>query len=205
MASALIVVDLQNDFCPGGALAVRGGGEIVPLVNNLLERFPLSVLTQDWHPQGHCSFASSWGKPPYSPADSSDKPGILWPDHCVAGTDGADFHPGLLTSRARLILRKGTNRNLDSYSAFCENDGETSTGLAAWLTGIGVDRIVVVGLATEYCVKATAIDGLKSGFAVDIVRGGVGAVEASPGDGERALAEMASAGCHLLGIEEILS
>jgi nicotinamidase/pyrazinamidase len=204
MASALIVMDLQNDFCPGGALAVRSGAEIVPLVNRLLERFPLSVLTQDWHPAGHCSFASSWGKPAYSQDGSSPKPGILWPDHCVAGSRGADFHSGLLTSRARLIIRKGANRDLDSYSAFCENDERTSTGLAAWLSGMGVNRIVVAGLATEYCVKATALDGLKSGFTVDIAVDGIGAVEASPGDGERALAEMAAAGCRILGIEEIL-
>ena len=204
MVSALIVVDLQNDFCPGGALAVPRGEQTIPLVNRLLELFPLSVLTQDWHPRGHCSFASTWGKAPYSPDTFSSKPGLLWPDHCVAGSRGADFHPGLASSRARLILRKGTNLRIDSYSAFYENDGKTSTGLAAWLSALGVDHIVVSGLATEYCVKATALDARKSGFFVDIAVDAIAAVEASPGDGIKALAEMAAAGCRLLGIEEIL-
>ncbi|MCX7025920.1 MAG: bifunctional nicotinamidase/pyrazinamidase [Spirochaetes bacterium] len=203
MDSILVVVDLQNDFCPGGTLAVRSGGDIVPRVNKLLALFPLSVLTQDWHPLGHCSFASTWGKAPFSPDAFSGKPGMLWPDHCLAGSPGADFHPGLSTARARLILRKGTNPRLDSYSAFYENDGDTSTGLAAWLSGIGVKRIVIAGLATEYCVRATALDGLKSGFSIDIAVDCVGAVEASPGDGEKSLTEMAAAGCRLLDIEEI--
>ena len=193
MTSALIVVDLQNDFCPGGTLAVRNGDQIVPSINRLLQLFTPSVLTQDWHPEGHCSFASSSGER-----------GGLWPDHCVAGTRGADFHPGLETWRARLILRKGVDPRVDSYSAFCENDRITSTGLGAWLSGIGVSRLVIAGLATEYCVRATALDARRAGFAVDVATDCVGAVEASPGDGKRALAEMAAAGCRLLGMEEIL-
>jgi nicotinamidase/pyrazinamidase len=204
MTSALIVVDLQNDFCPGGSLAVGAGDAILPLVNRLLERFPLSVLTQDWHPEGHCSFASTWGKAPYSFDDSSERRGRLWPDHCLSGSVGAAFRPGLKTWKARLILRKGTNPNLDSYSAFFENDGLTATGLGGWLAAMGIGRIVVSGLATEYCVRATALDALRSGFAVDIARGCVGAVEASPGDGDRVLAELAAAGCRILGPEEIL-
>ena len=203
MDSALIVVDLQNDFCPGGVLASRRGGEIVSDVNRLLDLFSISVLTQDWHPANHCSFASTWGKPPFARDDSPGNRGTLWPDHCVAGSRGADFHPRLKTARARLILRKGTNLLLDSYSAFYENDGRTSTGLGSWLSGIGIGRVVVVGLAAEYCVKATALDARKEGFVVDVVPDCVGAVEAVPGDGDRALAEMAASGCRILGLEEM--
>jgi len=187
--SALIVVDLQNDFCPGGALAVPGGDEILPAANALLERMPISVLTQDWHPLDHVSFASSGG---------------LWPDHCVAGSKGADFHPALRTEFARLILRKGTRRELDSYSAFFENDGVTSTGLSAWLSALGVTSIVLLGLAADYCVKATALDARSLGFGVNLVIEGTKGVEAAPGDTSKAIETMKVAGCRLLALKEIL-
>lgn len=184
MNQALVVVDVQNDFCPGGALAVAGGDEVVPVANILLERMPVSVLTQDWHPAGHVSFT-------------------LWPEHCVAGTRGAAFHPGLRTDLARLILRKGTSPGLDSYSAFFENDGATPTGLAGWLSSIGIGSIVIVGLATDYCVKATASDARRLGMDVSLVAEGVRAVDASPGDGEKALAAMRDAGCRIMTLREI--
>jgi nicotinamidase/pyrazinamidase len=204
MLSALIVVDVQNDFCPGGALAVPRGDEVVPVANRLLARMPLSVITQDWHPQGHVSFASSRGAAPYTLDAASNPPRILWPDHCVAGTRGADFHPLLDTARARLILRKGTRLDIDSYSAFIENDRKTPTGLAGWLSVLGAASVVIVGLATDYCVKATALDARALGLEVDIVAEGVRGVEASPGDTERALSAMAAAGCRILSLNEVL-
>lgn len=205
MSSALIVVDVQNDFCPGGSLAVPHGDEVVPVANLLLDKYPISVLTQDWHPQGHVSFASTWGKLPFSRDDSSNPSAILWPDHCVRGTQGADFHPRLETRNARLILRKGTTRALDSYSAFFENDGKTTTGLAGWLREHGVQSIFVVGLAAEFCVKATVVDACGLGFSVALVKDGVRGVEAVPGDTGRAIEAMSRAGCRILDIGEVLA
>lgn len=204
MLSALIVIDVQNDFCPGGALAVPRGEEVVPVANRLLANMPLSVITQDWHPKGHVSFASSCGAVPYSIDASSSPPRMLWPDHCVAGTPGADFHPLLEQNRARLILRKGTSPDLDSYSAFIENDHLTPTGLGGWLASLNVSSVVLVGLATDYCVKATALDARALGFSVAIVKEGVRGVEASPGDAEKAMAVMAAAGCRMLSLNEVL-
>ncbi len=205
MRRALIVVDLQNDFCPKGALAVPGGDEVVDPANELLAEIPLSVLTQDWHPEGHVSFASSYERQPFDADDSVDPPRVLWPDHCVAGSKGADFHPELRTERAKLIIRKGFSLNLDSYSAFFENDGLTPTGLAGWLSTLGVASVVVIGLATDYCVKATALDARKLGLEVSIVADAVRAVNAKTGDGEAALKAMESAGCKILKLKEILA
>jgi len=204
MRCALIVVDLQNDFCPGGALAVPGGDEVVDVANELLAEIPLSVLTQDWHPGGHVSFASSYDRQAYELDDSVDPPRVLWPDHCVAGSPGADFHPALKTERAKLIIRKGFSLNLDSYSAFFENDGITPTGLACWLSSLGVGSVVVMGLATDYCVKATALDARKLGLEVSIVAEGVRAVNARPGDGDAALKIMEEAGCKIITLREML-
>lgn len=203
MNQALIVVDVQNDFCPGGALAVPGGDEVVPVANILLRKMPVSVLTQDWHPEGHVSFASSTGRKPYSLDEGKCPPEILWPNHCVAGSRGADFHPGLRSDWARLILRKGTNPGLDSFSAFFENDGLTSTGLSGWLDALGIKSIVIVGLATDYCVKATALDARRLGLAVDIVGEGIRGVCASPGDVEEAILTMKNEGCRFLALKEI--
>ena len=205
MRRALIVVDLQNDFCPQGALAVPGGDQVVEIANELLAEIPLSVLTQDWHPEGHVSFASSYGRKPLELDDSTNPPHVLWPDHCVAGSKGADFHPGLKTDRAKLIIRKGFSLNLDSFSAFFENDGTTPTGLAGWLSTLGAGQVVVMGLATDYCVKATALDARKLGLEVIVVTDGVRAVNAQPGDGEAALEAMKEAGCTLLKLKEILA
>jgi nicotinamidase/pyrazinamidase len=203
MRTALLVVDVQNDFCPGGALAVSGGDEIVPVINLLFDVFPYIVLTQDWHPEGHCSFASTYRKAPYSIDDSFDPGAVLWPDHCVAGSYGADFFPGLKQHRANLILRKGTRQNLDSYSAFFENDGKTSTGLSGWLSVLEIGRIAVVGLATDYCVKATAIDARRLGLDVIVIPEAVKSVDVSKGDGEKALIDMESKGCRIVPIKMI--
>ncbi|MEC3860932.1 bifunctional nicotinamidase/pyrazinamidase [Mesobacterium sp. TK19101] len=166
---ALIVIDIQNDFCPGGALAVPGGDEIVAGVNTLMAEFDAVILTQDWHPAGHSSFASSHpGKAPFDLIDMPYGPQVLWPDHCVQGSSGAEFHPGLNTDRADLILRKGFRRGIDSYSAFFENDHETATGLEGYLRTRGIDRLTMVGLATDFCVNFSAVDAAKLGFSVDV-------------------------------------
>ncbi|EPX84483.1 Amidase [Rubellimicrobium thermophilum DSM 16684] len=164
---ALIVIDVQNDFCPGGALAVADGDAIVEGINRLWEEFPAVVLTQDWHPAGHSSFASSHGAEPFSTTRMPYGEQTLWPDHCVQGTPGAAFHPRLRTD-ADLILRKGFRREVDSYSAFFENDRRTPTGLAGYLRERGLGRLTLVGLATDYCVSFSALDAARLGFAVTV-------------------------------------
>ena len=167
---ALLVVDMQNDFMPGGALAVAGGNEIVDTVNRLARHFANVVLTQDWHCPGHASFASSHpGRQVYETVDAFYGPQILWPDHCVMGTPGADFHPGLDIPHAGLILRKGYHAAVDSYSAFLEADRETRTGLDGWLAARGITEVVVCGLATDFCVGWTACDARHFGLTVSVV------------------------------------
>jgi len=169
-ASVLIVVDVQNDFCPGGELAVPKGDEIVPLVNRLIDAFDHVVLTQDWHPRGHSSFASSHkGQAPFSSVRMPYGDQTLWPDHCVQGTPGAEFHSGLVWSKAELIIRKGFRTAIDSYSAFYENDRATPTGLGGYLKERGLQKLVIVGLATDYCVAYTALDATRLGFEVAVV------------------------------------
>ena len=169
---ALLVIDLQNDFCPGGALAVEGGGDIVPDVNAALDRFAVRVLTQDWHPPRHSSFASEHpGRAPLETVEMDYGPQILWPDHCVQGTDGAAFHPDLATDRADLIIRKGFRREIDSYSAFFENDHATPTGLDGYLRTRGVRHVTLMGLATDFCVKWSALDAATLGYAVTVQEG----------------------------------
>ena len=167
---ALLVVDMQNDFMPGGALAVPGGNEIVDTVNRLARHFANVVLTQDWHCPGHASFASSHpGRQVYETVDAFYGPQILWPDHCVMGTPGAEFHPGLDIPHAGLILRKGYHGAVDSYSAFLEADRETRTGLDGWLAARGITEVVVCGLATDFCVGWTACDARHFGLTVSVV------------------------------------
>jgi nicotinamidase/pyrazinamidase len=191
---ALIVIDVQNDFCAGGALAVPDGDAVVPVVNDLMAGFPLVVLTQDWHPPGHASFASSHaGRRPFEEIQLAYGPQILWPDHCVPGTRGAEFHPGLDLRPAALILRKGTDPRVDSYSAFFENDHETPTGLVAYLRERGARRVVLVGLATDYCVLYTALDASAQGFEVVVVERGVRGIDLD-GSLERAWKRMAETG-----------
>ncbi|SEN30619.1 bifunctional nicotinamidase/pyrazinamidase [Palleronia pelagia] len=167
-AHALIVIDLQNDFCPGGALAVEGGNDIVAPINALMEDFATVILTQDWHPAGHSSFASSHpGAQPMTMTEMPYGPQVLWPDHCVQGSKGAAFHPDLRTD-GDLILRKGFNPAIDSYSAFFENDHATPTGLEGYLRTRGIERLTMVGLALDFCVNFSAVDGAKLGFDVTV-------------------------------------
>jgi len=166
----LLIVDMQNDFCPGGGLAVPRGDEIVPLVNRLAARFRHVVLTQDWHPRGHLSFASSYpGRKPYETIGLAYGTQVLWPDHCVQGTPGADFRADLAVPHAELVLRKGYHREIDSYSAFVENDRRTSTGLAGYLRERGFARVVVAGLAFDFCVRYSAEDAHRAGLQVTVV------------------------------------
>jgi nicotinamidase/pyrazinamidase len=166
----LVVVDVQNDFCPGGALAVERGAEVVPVINRLATAFPHVILTQDWHPAGHASFASSReGTEPLETVEESYGEQTLWPDHCVQGTSGADFHPDLRRTPAELILRKGYHPGIDSYSAFFANDRETPTGLGGYLRERGLGRLFVAGLTTDFCVQYTALDGRKLGFEVFVI------------------------------------
>lgn len=166
----LIVIDVQNDFCPGGRLAVPGGDEVVHIVNRLAHGFKHVVLTQDWHPAGHLSFASSHpGKTPFAQIDMPYGPQTLWPDHCVQDTDGAAFHRGLAIPHAELIVRKGYRKEIDSYSAFFENDHRTPTGLGGYLKERGFEHVTCVGLAFDFCVRYSAEDARRLGFDVDVI------------------------------------
>ncbi len=167
---ALIVIDVQNDFCPGGALAVPDGDAIIPEVNALMADFGTVVLTQDWHPASHSSFASQHsGMQPFEMTDMPYGRQVLWPDHCIQGSDGAAFHAGLETEQANLIIRKGFSPNIDSYSAFFENDHSTPTGLDGYLRTRGIDMLTLVGLATDFCVSYSAVDAAKLGFNVEVI------------------------------------
>jgi nicotinamidase/pyrazinamidase len=167
---AILVIDVQNDFCPGGALAVAGGDEIVAPINALVPDFPVRVFTQDWHPADHLSFASQHdGAAPMSVIDMPYGPQVLWPDHCIIGSDGAAFHTGLNTKPADLVIRKGFRREIDSYSAFFENDHKTPTGLDGYLKSRGVEAVTLVGLATDFCVNYSAVDAAKLGFKVTVI------------------------------------
>jgi len=167
--TALIVIDMQNDFCPGGALAVPGGDEILGGINDLLPTYPVRVLTQDWHPADHASFASQHpGRAPFSQIDVSYGRQVLWPDHCVQGSRGAAFHPDLHTDPADMVLRKGFRRGIDSYSAFFENDRTTPTGLEGYLRTRNVRRVHLVGLALDFCVNYSALDAARLGFEVTV-------------------------------------
>ena len=166
---ALLVIDVQVDFCPGGALAVAGGNEIVPGVNALMHEAEAVVLTQDWHPAGHSSFASSHpDRAPYETYGASYGPQVLWPDHCVIGSPGAAFHPDLETGRADMVIRKGFRPEIDSYSAFFENDHATPTGLEGYLRTRGIEALTLVGLATDFCVNYSALDAARLGFDVEV-------------------------------------
>jgi nicotinamidase/pyrazinamidase len=194
----LIVTDPQLDFCPGGALAVPRGGEIVPAVNRLARRFAHVILTQDWHPPGHASFASSHpGKQPFETIEVEYGPQTLWPDHCVQGTPGAAFHRGLDIPQVELVIRKGYRASIDSYSAFCENDRKTPTGLAGYLRERGFDRVTLCGLATDFCVFFSAIDARGAGFETAVALEASRAIDLD-GSLAHALAAMRAAGVILL-------
>ena len=175
---ALLVIDVQNDFCPGGALAVAGGDEVIPVIHRIAPRFDHILLTQDWHSPHHASFAHAHpGKHPFEQTEMSYGPQTLWPDHCVQGTPGAEFHPALRLTQAELILRKGFRPQIDSYSAFFENDRTTSTGLAGYLRERNLTRVFLVGLAYDYCVGYSALDARRLGFPAIIIRDACRAID----------------------------
>lgn len=192
--TVLLVVDVQNDFCPGGNLAVRDGDAVVPIVNALGRRFRHVVLTQDWHPAGHASFASSHpGRKPFETIELAYGPQVLWPDHCVQGTAGAAFHAALDLPHAEAVIRKGYRPGIDSYSGFVEADRRTRTGLEGYLRERGLARVVVAGLATDFCVSWTAQDAARAGFETVVVEDACRAIDLD-GSLDRAWAEMAAAG-----------
>jgi len=195
---ALIVIDVQNDFCPGGALAVAGGDDIVSLVNGMMAQAPHVVLTQDWHPAGHSSFASTHpGRQPFETVRMPYGDQTLWPDHCIQGSAGAEFHPGLDWTRAELVVRKGFRAEIDSYSAFLENDHTTPTGLAGYLAERGIDSLTLVGLATDFCVAYSALDARAKGFAVTVDLKACRAIDLG-GSLDAMLAKMRDAGVTLV-------
>lgn len=192
---ALVPIDIQNDFLPGGALAVAGGDEIIPVVNELMPRFEMIVATQDWHPPDHGSFAANHpGKNVFETVDLHGLPQTLWPVHCVQNTGGALFAPGLETRRIARVFPKGTDARIDSYSGFFDNGHRGDTGLADWLRGQGVTGLTLCGLATDYCVKFTALDALECGFKVNLHLAACRGVDLQAGDCERAVAEMRERG-----------
>jgi nicotinamidase/pyrazinamidase len=199
----LLVVDVQNDFCPGGALAVPHGDEVIPVVNDLMSQFRHIGLTQDWHTRGHISFASS--HPPHQPLDTislSYGTQILWPDHCIPGSRGAEFHAGLDTVRAEFILRKGFHPGIDSYSAFYENDRRTATGLSGYLRSRGLRRLFLGGLATDYCVLYSALDARREGFEVYVIEEAVRGLDVD-GSMEKARTSMLESGIHMIRLAQI--
>jgi len=192
---ALILVDLQNDFMPGGALAVNEGDQVVPVANRLTTslKFGLVVVTQDWHPPGHFSFASTNAKEVGTVGELGGKPQVWWPDHCVWNTPGSELHKNLLTGRANLIIRKGMDKAVDSYSGFFDNDG-SPVGLGSYLKERSAREVYIMGLATDYCVKFTALDCVKLGFDTYLIEDGCRAVNINPDDGDKAIEEMKAAG-----------
>jgi len=202
---ALLIVDIQNDFCPGGALEVPEGDTIIPIVNRLSQQFEAVIQTQDWHPDGHSSFASSHkGEKPFDAIQMSYGEQVLWPDHCVQGSRGADFHPDLETNRSQLIIRKGFRSDIDSYSAFYENDEQTTTGLAGYLRERDIDTLYTAGLATDFCVKWSVLDGLKEGFDLYVVEDAVKGIDIE-GSVEQAWSEMLKAGAQKVSSKELLA
>jgi nicotinamidase/pyrazinamidase len=196
---ALILVDIQNDFCPGGALEVARGDEVVPVANRLTKRFELVVATQDWHPADHGSFAANHpGKQPYEVIDLHGLSQVLWPVHCVQGSRGAAFVDALDTSAITKVFQKGTDPTVDSYSGFFDNGRRKATGLGDYLRSKDVNQVYVLGLATDYCVKFTALDAATEGFDTYLIEDGCRGVELQPGDSEVAVAEMRDAGITIL-------
>lgn len=200
---ALLIIDVQNDFCPGGALAVPEGDLVVPIINDIVNSFNHVIQTQDWHPEGHHSFASSHdGKDPYDTIQADYGEQILWPDHCVQGTNGAEFHPRLNTHKSEVIIRKGFRSEIDSYSTFFENDHETKTGLTGYLNERGITDLFVCGLATDFCVKWSVLDGIKEGFTIHIIKDAVKGINID-GSVDAAWDEMERAGAKFLSSEQV--
>ena len=203
---ALLIVDVQNDFIPGGALAVSGGHEIIPVINTLSPAFELVFATRDFHPADHVSFASNHpGRAVGDVVDVDGQEQVLWPDHCVAGTPGSELHEDLDTSYVDRIVTKGTRRDVDSYSAFFDNNHESATALAGHLRDSNTREIVLCGLALDYCVRYTAFDALAEGYKVTLVADATRAVNLDPADGERTLLELAAAGVRIVNAAELIA
>jgi len=201
--NALLIIDVQNDFCPGGALEVPRGDTIIPVINSLIPAFDAVIQTQDWHPEGHHSFASSHdGKDPFDTIEMDYGEQVLWPDHCVQGSSGAEFHPDLNTTKTEVIIRKGFRKEIDSYSTFYENDQKTPTGLTGYLKERGISELYVAGLATDFCVKWSVIDGLREEFKVHIIEDAVKGIDIN-GSVEQAWKEMKDAGAEITSSEKI--
>lgn len=207
MASrALILVDLQYDFCPGGALAVPRGDETLDVAQRMIPQFDVVVATQDWHPRDHGSFAANHdGAAPYQMSDLHGLPQVLWPVHCVQGSRGAALLDELDRARIREVFPKGTDPTVDSYSGFWDNGRRKSTGLGEWLRAQAITDVYVLGLATDYCVRATALDAVTDGFTCYLIEDGCRAVELAPGDGERAIEAMRAAGVIVVDSGQIAS
>lgn len=201
--NTLLIIDVQNDFCPGGALEVPRGDTIIPVINSLIPSFDAVIQTQDWHPEGHHSFASSHdGKDPFDTIEMDYGDQVLWPDHCVQGSSGAEFHPDLNTTKTEVIIRKGFRKEIDSYSTFYENDQKTPTGLTGYLKEREISELYVAGLATDFCVKWSVIDGLKENFKVHIIENAVKGIDID-GSVEQAWKEMKDAGAEITSSEKI--
>lgn len=201
---ALIIVDVQNDFLPGGALAVPEGDQVIPVINRILDGYALVVATQDWHPADHESFASQHeGRSPGEVVDLHGLDQVLWPDHCVQGSGGAAFADALDQAPIARVFRKGQDPQVDSYSGFFDNGRRGNTGLAAWLRERGVTQVDVVGLATDYCVKFTALDAAEQGFATRLIEDACRGVNLQPGDDAKAVQAMREAGVAILGSEAL--
>lgn len=204
--NALIMTDIQLDFCPGGALEVQEGDQIIPVVNAIAQKFDKIIATQDWHPANHMSFASNHpGKHIYDMVELGNVPQVLWPDHCVQGTPGADFHPDLDMRPVDLVIRKGTNPHIDSYSAFLDNDKKTQTGLDGFLKGLGITQLFFTGLATDYCVFYSAIDAVNLGFEVFVILDACRGVDVPDNNVETAKQQMAAQGITLIQSGDLLS
>jgi nicotinamidase/pyrazinamidase len=201
---ALILVDIQYDFCPGGALAVPKGDEVIPAANALQKKFERVVATQDWHPRGHASFASTHGKNVYDVIEIHGAPQTLWPDHCVQETRGAELVDGLDRTRIARVFQKGTDPEIDSYSGFLDADHKHSTGLADYLRENGVKEVYIAGLATDYCVKYTALDATALGFTTYVIEDACRGVNLQPGDSEAALQDMQAAGVKIVQSKDLL-
>jgi nicotinamidase/pyrazinamidase len=200
---ALIIIDVQNDFCPGGSLAVSEGDMIIPIINEVAAKFGIVVATKDWHPQGHVSFASRHGKQPFEHIELEYGKQVLWPDHCIQGDAGASFHPELDQRPLTMVLHKGTSRELDSYSAFLENDHATPTGLDGYLRTHGITRVFICGLATDVCVKFSALDAVQYGLETYLIEDACRGVNVPEGSVDSALHDMTEAGVQCIGSSDL--
>lgn len=203
MTKALILVDIQNDFCPNGALAVNDGDKIIPIVNSIMNKFEHIIATQDWHPINHISFASNNDKNIGDLIEINGQPQVMWPNHCIQNSRGAEFLESLDSSKITKIFQKGTDKNVDSYSGFFDNDHKSETGLNSYLKSQGIDEIYITGLATDYCVKYTVLDALKLNFKTNLIIDAVRGVNLNPQDVENSIKEMENYGAKIIKSNEI--